>query len=162
MPQISWRAGIDLHPLDPTSPHDADWLRALVWADHPGRANRLAVALTAAAARPRVQLYAGDATDLLPALVEAAPPDLAICLFHTAFLAHLPARDRQRFEHQVPVLSAERPIYWIQAEPRNNPAEPRLRLTTCQDGRITGQWPLGNYHPHGEWLEWAASALPNA
>ena len=122
----------------------------------------LAAALAAAAARPPVPLYAGDAANLLPALVEAAPRDLAICLFHTAFLAHLPARDRQRFEHQVPALSDERPIYWIQAEPRQNPAEPRLRLTTCQNGRVTGHWPLGNYHPHGEWLEWTASALPTA
>ena len=38
VPAISWRAGIDLHPLDPATPDDAAWLRALVWADHPERA----------------------------------------------------------------------------------------------------------------------------
>jgi len=83
-------------------------------------------------------------------------------VFHTAFLAHLPKLDRERFEHLVVVLSAARPIYWVQAEPRHDPTKPRLRVTACHDGRITGQWPLGHYHPHGEWLEWVATGLPAA
>ena len=66
------------------------------------------------------------------------------------------------FEHLVVVLSAARPIYWVQAEPRHDPTKPRLRVTACHDGRITGQWPLGHYHPHGEWLEWVATGLPAA
>lgn len=162
IPQIGWRAGIDLHPLDPASPDDAAWLRALVWADHPGRAAVLAAALKAAAARPPVPLHAGDAAERLPALIASAPADMTVCLFHTAFLAHIPPLDRERFEHLVADLSTTRLIYWVQAEPRPDPAEPRLRLTACEEGRITGQWPLGRYHPHGEWLEWAAVGVPVA
>jgi hypothetical protein len=162
IPPIGWRAGIDLHPLDPASPDDAAWLRALVWADHPGRARLLDRALAAAGARPPVPLHAGDAAERLPAVVGSVPAGLTVCLFHTAFLAHLPPLERERFEHLVAVLSAARPVYWVQAEPRPGPDEPRLRLTLCQDGRITGQWPLGHYHPHGEWLEWAATGLPAA
>jgi hypothetical protein len=161
-PQVGWRAGIDLHPLDPASPDDAAWLRALVWADHPGRDALLAAALTAAATRPPIPLHAGDAAERLPAVVASAPASMTVCLFHTAFLAHFPPLDRERFEHLVAVLSTARPIYWVQAEPRHDPAEPRLRLTSCEDGRITGQWPLGSYHPHGEWLEWAAAGVPTA
>jgi hypothetical protein len=55
-----------------------------------------------------------------------------------------------------------RPIYWVQAEPRLDPAEPRLRLTVCEDGRIAEQWPLGHYHPHGEWLKWPADGVAAA
>jgi hypothetical protein len=51
-PDIAWRAGIDLNPLDPLDPDDAAWLRTRVWADHPGRARLLDRALRAAAARP--------------------------------------------------------------------------------------------------------------
>ena len=162
IPQVGWRAGIDLHPLDPASPDDAAWLRALVWADHPGRAALLAAALTAAATRPPVPLHAGDAAERLPAVVGSAPADMTVCLFHTAFLAHFPPLDRERFEHLVAVLSTARLIYWVQAEPRHDPAEPRLRLTACEEGRITGQWPLGRYHPHGEYLEWADAGVPAA
>ncbi len=84
----------------------------------------------------------GDAAERLPAVVASAPADMTVCLFHTAFLAHLPPLDRERFEHLVAVLSTARTIYWVQAEPRHDPAEPRLRLTACEDGRISGQWPL--------------------
>jgi hypothetical protein len=155
-PLVGWRAGIDLHPLDPSSPGDVAWLRALVWADHRQRAILLDHALREAAARAPIPLHAGDAAERLPTLVASAPGDMAVCLFHTAFLAHLPRLDRERFEHLVVVLSAVRPIYWVQAEPRRDPAEARLRLTLCEDGRISRQWPLGHYHPHGEWLEWVA------
>ena len=121
MPSIGWRAGIDLHPLDPADPDDAAWLRALVWADHLDRATLLGDALTAATGRPPIPVHAGDATEQLPALVAAAPAELTLCLFHTAFLAHLPRLDRERFEHIVVVLSTARPIFWVQAEPRPDP-----------------------------------------
>jgi hypothetical protein len=92
--------------------------------------------------------------------VTAAPADAVICIFHTAFLAHLPPLDRERFEHMVVVLSAARPIYWVQAEPRKDPGEPRLRLTYCDNGSIQHDWPLGHYQPHGAWLEWTSTTSP--
>jgi hypothetical protein len=155
-PDITWRAGIDLNPLDPLDPDDAAWLRALVWADHPGRARLLDHALRAARVRPPVPVHAGDATGLLPALVTSAPADTAVCVMHTAFLAHLAPPDRARFEHQVVGLSAERPVYWISAETRADPAEPRMHLTTCVNGTVTSQWALARYQSHGAWLEWRA------
>jgi hypothetical protein len=94
--------------------------------------------------------------------VASASASIAVCLLHTAFLTHFPSLDQECFEHLVVVLSTARLIYWVQAEPRPDPAEPRLRLTACEEGRITGQWPLGRYHPHGEWLEWAAAGVPAA
>jgi hypothetical protein len=162
MPGIRWRAGIDLYPLDPASPGDAAWLRALTWADHPSRITRLNQALTAAAAGPAIPVHMGDAAEILPALIAAAPAGLAVCVFHTAFLAHLPPARRQQFERLVPALSARRPIYWIQAEPHPSPAGPRLRLTICEHGKITSQRPLGHYHPHGAWLHWLTSSPPRS
>ncbi len=158
-PVISSRHGIDLNPLAPASPQDAAWLRALVWADHPGRAQLLNQALAIATTGPAVTMHSGDAADQLPHLIATADPSSAVCLFHTAFLAHFPHLDRERFEHQVVVLSTARTIYWIQAEPRRDPAEPRLRLTICQDGSIAEELPLGHYQPHGAWLEWHAGTV---
>jgi len=160
VPAIAWRAGIDLNPLDITNPDDAAWLRALVWADHRERALLLDDALRSAASRPAVPLHAGDAATQLPILVGAAPPDAAVCVFHTAFLAHFPRLDRDRFEHLLAVVSTGRTVYWVQAEPRHDPAEPRLRLTVCEDGRVREEWPLGRYQPHGAWLEWLATSVP--
>lgn len=160
IPAIAWRAGVDLNPLDAADPHDAAWLRALVWADHRDRALRLDDALRIAASRPAVPMYAGDAAEQLPVAVAAAPPETSVCVFHTAFLAHFSQVERDRFTRQVLALSARRTIYWIQAEPRRDPTEPRLRLTVCDGGRITQDWPLGHYQPHGAWLEWIAADVP--
>ncbi len=160
VPAIARRAGIDLSPLDPASPDDAAWLRALIWADHRERALLLDDALQVAASRPAVPLHAGDAAGQLPAIVASTPPGVAVCIVHTAFLAHLPALERERFEHLVAVLSTAQPIYWVQAEPRRDPAEPRLRLTICENVRVREEWPLGHYQPHGGWLEWLAAGVP--
>jgi hypothetical protein len=85
----------------------------------------------------------------------ARPPDTAICVMHTAFLAHLAPPDRARFEHQVAALSAGRPVYRISAETR---AEPRLHLATCVNGTVADQQALARYQSHGAWLEWTASS----
>jgi hypothetical protein len=149
--RVAWRAGVDLNPLDPADSQDAAWLRALVWADHRDRALRLDEALRIAASHPAVPMYAGDALEQLPAAVDAAPPEAAVCVFHTAFLAHFSQVERDRFTRQVLTLSRRRTIYWIQAEPRRDPTEPRLRLTVCDAGQITQDWQLGHYQPHGAW-----------
>ncbi len=156
-PNITWRAGIDISPLDPVDTADVDWLRALVWAGHPGRLRVLDRALQVAGTRPAVPIHAGDATELLPILVAAAPANAAACVMHTAFLAHLPPADRSRFERQVIAASASRPVWWISAEPRTDPHEPRLRLARCDNGKVTIQRALARYQPHGAWIEWIPS-----
>src|SRR5690606_13911517 len=45
MPEIVWRAGIDLAPLDARDPRDRAWLRGLVWPGETGREERIAAAL---------------------------------------------------------------------------------------------------------------------
>lgn len=163
-PGIAWRAGIDLNPLDPLDPGDAAWLRALVWADHPGRARLLDQAIHAAGTLPAAPVHAGDATDLLPGLAASAPKDAAVCIMHTAFLAHLTLPERTRFQRQVAAVSAERPVYQISAETRADPAGPRLRLAFCENGTLVGWRALGRYQSHGTWLEWTPedSFLPCA
>ena len=71
---------------------------------------------------------------------------------------HLAPPDRARFERQVAVLSAGRPVYWISAETRADPAEPRLRLATLLNGTIASQQALARYQSHGAWLEWTAQS----
>jgi hypothetical protein len=66
--------------------------------------------------------------------------------------------DRARFEHQVAALSTGRPVYWISAETRTDPADPRLHLATCVNGTVGAQQALARYQSHGAWLEWTHQA----
>jgi hypothetical protein len=55
MPQVAWRAGLDLDPLDAANPSQAAWLETLVWPEQTERLTNLRVALRVAAAhRPRI------------------------------------------------------------------------------------------------------------
>ena len=51
-PEVVWRAGLDLNPLDVTNPVDLAWLDALIWPEHAHRRARLRAAAALAAAEP--------------------------------------------------------------------------------------------------------------
>ncbi len=97
LPEVVWRGGIDLHPLDVRDDDAMRWLETLVWPEHDDRRRRLAAAVALARAEPP-ELVRGDLLDTLPGLVEQVPDDATLVVFHSAVLAYLSAPDRARFE----------------------------------------------------------------
>ena len=72
LPDIAWRAGVDLAPLALDDPDDVDWLAALLPPDRPQRLDRL----RAASARLRddpPHIVTGDALEELPGLSPRHP-----------------------------------------------------------------------------------------
>lgn len=105
MPEVVWRAGVDLNPLSYASPDDVDWLQALVWPEHDERRARLAaVASIVREDPPRIVL--GDAIELLPSVAAEAPEDATLVVFHSAVLAYFELPDRERFAETVEALDA--------------------------------------------------------
>lgn len=155
---VCWRIGVDLHPLNLGDPLDRLWLRSLIWPDHPHRAQRLDLAACAAARGPLPHIHQGDATEALPDLLAQAPHDTTAVVFHTAVLAHFTQQAHAGFVQRLQELSIQRPITWVQAEPRPD-EQPRLRLALLDDGKVQIDNPLGRYHPHGAWLEWVSAEL---
>jgi len=92
-PQIIWRAGIDINPLDPADPDTAAWLATLIWPEHDHRRRRLAGALRLAAAAG-VRIERGDLCRRLTALVTEAPAQATPVVLHSATFAYLTADDR--------------------------------------------------------------------
>lgn len=154
LPEIAWRAGIDLNPLDVRSRDDVGWLDALVWPEHDDRRARLRAAARIAAASPP-HLVAGDLNERLAALAAAAPRDATLVVFHTAVLMYLDDAGRRRFAEQV----RELPGHWLSAEARTVVSGIRLRddvpndssdLVLALDG-VQVAWA----QPHGRALAWA-------
>lgn len=110
-PEIVWRAGIDLNPIDVASPDNVAWLETLVWPEHAERQERLRAALEIAAADPP-RIVAGDAVDDLKSLASDAPPDATLVVFHSAVLSYLSRENRHRFAATVGQLDA----VWISNE----------------------------------------------
>jgi len=111
LPEVAWRAGIDLHPLDVSSDADTRWLHALIWPGQDDRHQRLDAALRIArTGAPR--LVEGDLTDTVAQLAAQAPSDATLIIFHCGVLTYLSTPQRRVFADTVSKL----PAHWISYE----------------------------------------------
>lgn len=147
LPEVVWRGGIDLNPLDPADPDTLAWLDALVWPEHDDRRARLAAAARIAASDP-APIRGGDLNDLITDAAASAPRDATLVVFHTAVLAYLTPDDRERFRRTM----AETDAVWLSNEglgvfpefERLVPSGERHRFILTVDGE-----PVALTHPHG-------------
>jgi hypothetical protein len=112
LPEIVWRAGIDLAPLDARDDRDRRWLRGLVWPGETGREERIEAALDIAAADPP-HLVAGDAVAELGSLAAAAPGDATLVITTPGVLVHIPRAARLELVDRIRALRAR----WITIDP---------------------------------------------
>lgn len=95
IPDIVWRGGIDLSPLDAADPRDRRWLTGLVWPGEVGRAERISAALDIVAADPP-RLRAADAVAGFGDLAaEAAATGATVVVSTPGVLAHIPWTGRR-------------------------------------------------------------------
>lgn len=153
LPEVVWRAGLDLNPLDPTDADTAAWLETLVWPEHEDRRTRLRAAIDVAATGPAT-IYRGDLLEDLSEIAARAPRDATLVVFHSQVLAYVDAvADRRRFADVVTGLRG----HWISNEATgvldlpipDGVAEPANATTVALDGRALA---LG--HGHGRTLTW--------
>jgi len=157
LPDIVWRAGLDLNPIDVRDEDQCRWLEALVW---PGQEQRLADlrAAIAVARQDPPRLERGDLLHDLSALAAEAPRDATLVVFHTAVLGYVRDQDqRNAFARSV----RERGAAWISNEaPGVFPditaqimgEVPRGQFVMAIDGR-----PIALNDPHGAATQWVAA-----
>jgi hypothetical protein len=105
VPEIAWRTGLDLNPLDVTDDDDVRWLECLVWPGETGRRERLAAAIETARRDPP-PVHRGDLlTDLAP-LARQAPPGATLVIYHSAVLTYVAPDQRGHFAETVAALDA--------------------------------------------------------
>ena len=153
LPNVAWRAGLDLNPLSASQADDRAWLEALVWPEQTGRLARLRQALDiAAGAKPRV--VSGDLRTDLARLVAEAPMGATRVIFHTAVLAYVSdSAEREAFAAEATRLAD----CWIANEVP--PALPGLESfsTEAAHGRFllsVGGKPVAWADPHGAGVDW--------
>lgn len=150
LPDVVWRAGIDLAPVSVSDDDACAWLETLVWPEHHDRRARLRAALhVARRAPPRV--VQGDLLEFLPGLAAEAPDDATLVVFHSAVLAYLDAGARTAFVDIVRAL----PGHWISNEgARVLPETARLASDRVDRGFVVvvdGE-PRAYADPHGRSL----------
>jgi len=119
MPRVTWRAGIDLSPLDVADPDAVAWLTTLIWPgpDHAARVARLTGAASLAALDPP-RIVRGDLLDATVPMAASAPEDATLVLFHSAVLLYLDADARAAFRDLALSLGERlgRRVRWVSNE----------------------------------------------
>ena len=153
-PEVVWRAGLDLNPLNVHDPDDVRWLQTLVWPEQTERRRRLDAALSIARREPPL-LVRGDAAVDLEALVALAPVGVPLVIVSPAVLVYLAPEQRTAFAATVTGLGR-----WISLDgagvlPQVDTLLPEPPVpgdfTVSLDGR-----PVARCGPHGQSLDWIA------
>lgn len=160
MPEIVWRAGVDLAPLDAADREDRRFLTTLAWPGEQGRAARIQAALDIVAADPPL-LIEGDASDpqVLRDAVGRAPSSATLVITTPGVLPHIPRAGRERLIASLRAVDA----VWVSIDPPDlhdawrPPVDPET-----WGGFVLGRdgIPLAAVDPLGGSVEWRAGAAP--
>lgn len=133
IPEVAYRAGADLNPLNLADADELAWLETLIWPEHQERRDRLHAAARIALQEP-ARIVAGDLVEAVPDLVRQAPAEARIVVFHTWVLYYLSPEHREAFRTAL----AEFPnITWISSEPYGVLPWVDQRHKTPFDHRVT-------------------------
>lgn len=153
-PEVVWRAGIDLEPVDLDDAEAVRWLETLVWPEEQDRLERLRAAIAIAREDPP-RVIQGNLLDRLRDVAAEAPPDATLVIFHTAVLAYLSTPERLQFRDEVRAIRAE----WVSNEgsevvpglplPPDAPLERSYFVIGANGSRA-----IALCDGHGRWLQW--------
>ena len=154
LPEVVWRRGLDLNPLDVMSPDDMAWLEALIWPGQRGRTERFRQAVEIARTDPP-RIETGNLLTDLERIAHDAPADATLVVFHTTVMMYVePLAARLDFAARIRDLGAR----WIMAEdPPVYPGITARAPTPPPTGRMTlalDETPLAWIQPHGQSIDW--------
>ena len=149
LPEVYFRVGVDLNPINVRDAEASLWLRAFVWPEHEERAELLRRAIEVAQQAPP-RLIAGDAVDVLPGILAEVPKDTTLCIFRT-FTA-LPQNAREQLSILFSQYGVKRDLFLVSTRPHSR-IESQLRLVSFENG-VKIERLLAHCQNHGEWVEW--------
>lgn len=152
IPEVVWRAGVDLNPIDVRDDKQLAWLETLVWPEHEARRLRLRAAAAIAATQP-AELIRGDILEEIPALIAQAPAGSHVVVFHSAVLVYLAPDRREAF---ADLMAAMPDVTWISNEGARVLPSIADQLDSAPDGRmvlaVNGE-AAARTGPHGQSYE---------
>ena len=162
MPKVTSRIGLDIKPVDVRDDGAIAWLRACIWPEHAARVELFMHAVEIARADPP-EITQGEILESLPKLIASVPPDMPVCVFHTATLAYMSRDERAGFAELIAEAGRAREVWWVSGEgPRIQAAlHPEAGITGPDDGYALvvaragdlATW-VGEAAYHGRWVRW--------
>ena len=146
LPEVVFRRGVDLNPVDLSDDEEYLWMMALVWPDHPDRADLLRAARNIWLSNPP-RVERGDALEILPRVLGEVPQDAALCVFHCHTLNQFPAESRSAFYEVLCRASYDRLVYHVSSEGEHLYVNRVVR--GVEDVLLSAR-----RNAHGRWIEW--------
>jgi hypothetical protein len=148
--EIARRRGVDLSPIDVTTPEGARMLQAFVWPDQTARLDRLRRAIDVARLDPP-ELIRGDYVAELPALLRDRVPGAQLVVFQTASTMYLDRPGAERLRAVLHEAGGREPLVFVTTGRAPDDDGFALVVERFPDG---GPRRLAVFDFHGAWLEW--------
>ena len=145
-PDVAFRKGVDLNPVDLRDDEEYLWMLALVWPDHSDRTALLKAARRVWLSDPP-SVESGDALEILPGIIGAVPRSSALCVFHCHTLNQFPVASRAAFYESLSETSYDRTVYHIHSEGE------RMSVARIVNG-VEDTILAAIRNAHGRWVEW--------
>lgn len=176
LPPITWRAGIELNPVDLDDPATRSWLEAC----SPPEASaltRLDLAIEVSRRSP-APIIAGDVVAALPSLLDTVPAGLPVIVTDAYLAVFLPAAKRAKLFTILSGASRSRQVTWLSLDPlvplgssgRDSVQGLTVPAPLVADYQAHGVFAvlgarsfdraaesgtlLARAHPSGQWVEW--------
>jgi hypothetical protein len=156
-PEVAFRIGVDLYPIDLGSEDSLAWLKSFINPDHTRHAELFDAAVRIAQSK-KPEVKAGDAIELLPAVLREAPENSTLCVIDTHLFLQLSKRSIDSLKNVIREFSREREVFQISLERAPSKAFTRLELVTYRRGKARTK-ELAQCGPSGGWMEWGTGRL---
>ena len=147
---VARRRGIDLNPVDVTTPHGSRLLQAFVWADQAQRLERLRRAIDVARQDPP-ELMRGDYVELLPAVLRDRREGAQLVVFQTASTMYLQRGALGKLRSALHEAARTEPLVYLTTGRAPDDDGFALEVERFPDG---GSERLAIFDFHGAWLDW--------
>ncbi|MEO0341162.1 MAG: DUF2332 domain-containing protein [Bacteroidota bacterium] len=155
---IKQRIGIDQNPIDLKDPSQANWLKALIWADQTKRFQRLEKAIAMQLEHP-ITLFKEDRIEGFRRIIDRVNEKHSIFLYHTHVLYQFTKAERVAFWQMLDELGAKRDLEYLAVENyrilENAYGQEGIPivLTSYRSGNKEQQL-IGKTNGHANWIEW--------
>ncbi|MPZ48439.1 MAG: DUF2332 family protein [Dehalococcoidia bacterium] len=158
IPNVAYRIGLDIEPIDLSSDDSARWMLSSTWADHRDLSLMQHQAIEVLRQDPP-QIVQGDALQVGEVLKDV-PMDLTLVVYQSFMLMYLTPEDRERFLAVLAEESRRRPVYFVSmlgAGIGGGTRRAKVDLHSWVDGRYEVQQMVEG-HSHGRSIKWVAGA----
>jgi len=155
---INNKIGIDQNPLDLKIKENADWLKALIWADKVERIEKIEQAIKIAR-QENIQFEKASSIDKFEEIIYSQKVDVPLVIYHTHTLYQFTQEKRNEFWNLIDNIGRKRDLIYLATE--NSQVLKNdygvngvvVELTKYQKGKKLSQI-VAETNGHANWIKW--------